>query len=185
MNPQHIPNAISLLRFLLIPPAVWYLFQQQAEMSLLLFIIAGASDGLDGFLARRYGWGSRLGSILDPLADKFMMASIYISLGWLGVLPLWLVLTVLGRDVFIILGALGYHLAYGRYDMEPHLLSKLNTVLQILLVVCVLASLSVWPLPALFLTALNWVVMFSTVLSGATYFTIWYGRAREGGRHVG
>ena len=180
MKPQHIPNIISLLRFLLIPPAVWYLFHAQADMALLLFIIAGASDGLDGLLARRYGWGSRLGSILDPLADKFMMASIYISLGWLGFLPVWLVLMVLGRDVLIILGALAYHLRYGRYDMEPHLLSKLNTVLQILLVVCVLLSLSIWPLPELFLRALIWVVMFSTLLSGATYFTIWYGRAREG-----
>ncbi|MDH5182900.1 MAG: CDP-alcohol phosphatidyltransferase family protein [Gammaproteobacteria bacterium] len=179
MKPEHIPNLISILRFLLIPPAVWYLFHGQAATSLWLFIIAGVSDGLDGLLARHYGWGSRLGSILDPLADKFMMASIYISLGWLGVLPIWLVATVLGRDVLIIAGALGYHLAYGRYDMEPHMLSKLNTVLQVALVVFVLMSLSVMPLPELFLQILIWVVMFSTLLSGATYISIWYGRARE------
>lgn len=183
MKLEHIPNLISILRFLLIPPAVWYLVHDQAATSLLLFIIAGASDGLDGLLARRYGWGSRLGSILDPLADKFMMASIYISLGWLGALPLWLVATVLGRDVLIIVGALGYHLVYGRYDMEPHLLSKLNTVLQIALVVFVLMSLSVLPMPELFLQTMVWVVMLSTLLSGVTYFSIWYGRAREKREH--
>lgn len=183
MKPEHIPNLISSLRFLLIAPAVWYLFQGQAAISLIIFLIAGASDGLDGLLARRYGWGSRLGSILDPLADKFMMASIYISLGWLGALPVWLVATVLGRDGLIIAGALGYHFAFGRYDMEPHLLSKLNTVLQIALVVFVLMSLSVLPLPELFLQILVWVVMLSTLLSGATYFSIWYGRAREKHRH--
>ncbi|MDH5359546.1 MAG: CDP-alcohol phosphatidyltransferase family protein [Gammaproteobacteria bacterium] len=179
MKPEHIPNIISVLRLLLIPPAVWYLFNGQAATSLLIFIIAGASDGIDGLLARRYGWITRLGSILDPLADKFMMASIYIALGWLGHLPVWLVATVLGRDVFIIAGALGYHFVFGRYDMEPHLLSKLNTVLQIALVVFVLLSLSLLPLPELFLQISIWVVMCSTVLSGMTYFTIWYGRARE------
>ena len=183
MKPEYIPNIISILRFLLIPPAVWYLFHGQAATSLMLFILAGISDGLDGLLARRYGWGSRLGSILDPLADKFMMASIYISLGVLGALPVWLVITVLGRDVLIIAGALGFHLAFGRYEMEPHLLSKLNTVLQIMLVVFVLMSLSVLPMPALFLQTLVWVVMLSTLLSGATYFSIWYGKARERREH--
>ena len=179
MKAEQIPNIISIIRFLMIPPAVWALFHDQALLALSLFTLAGISDGVDGLLARRYGWITRLGSILDPLADKFMMASIYLSLGWLGELPWWLVGTVFGRDVLIISGALGYHFAYGRYDMEPHLLSKLNTLLQVVLVVSVLFSLAVMTLPEMYLDALVYLVLFSTVLSGATYLWIWGRRAME------
>jgi len=177
MKAEQIPNLISVLRFLLVPPAVWALFHDRAMISLLLFTLAGISDGIDGYLARHYRWITRLGSILDPLADKFMMASIYLSLGWLGDLPWWLVGTVFGRDILIIGGALAYHFVNGRYEMEPHILSKLNTVLQILLVVSVLFSLAVIPLPAVYLDSLIYLVLFSTVLSGATYLLIWGRRA--------
>ncbi|MBD3671178.1 MAG: CDP-alcohol phosphatidyltransferase family protein [Gammaproteobacteria bacterium] len=179
MKREQIPNIISLFRFLLIPPAVWSLFHEQAQVALILFTIAGLSDGVDGYLARRYGWTTRLGSILDPLADKFMMAAIYLSLGWLGELPWWLVGTVFGRDILIIGGALGYHFVFGRYDMEPHLLSKLNTLFQIVLVVSVLLSLSVLPLPQLYLDVLIYLVLASTVFSGANYLLIWGRRAME------
>lgn len=179
MKREQIPNVISIFRFLMIPPAVWALFHDQAQAALVLFTLAGLSDGIDGYLARRYGWITRLGSILDPLADKFMMASIYLSLGWLGELPWWLVGTVFGRDILIIGGALGYHFAFGRYDMEPHLLSKLNTLLQIVLVVSILLSLSFLPLPQLYLDSLIYLVFFSTLLSGATYLYIWGKRAME------
>jgi cardiolipin synthase len=179
MKAEQIPNLISLIRFLLIPPAVWALFHDRALLSLALFTVAGVSDGIDGYLARRYGWITRLGSILDPLADKFMMAGIYLSLGWLGELPWWLVGTVFGRDILIIGGALAYHFIKGRYEMEPHILSKLNTLLQILLVVSVLFSLAVIRLPELYLDSLIYLVLLSTVLSGATYLWIWGRRAVE------
>jgi len=177
MKAEQIPNLISILRFLMIPPAVWALFHDRAMIALLLFTLAGLSDGVDGYLARHNGWITRLGSILDPLADKFMMASIYLSLGWLGELPWWLVGTVFGRDVVIISGALAYHFINGRYEMEPHILSKLNTVLQILLVVSVLFSLAVVALPSVYLDSLVYLVLFSTLLSGATYLWIWGRRA--------
>ena len=179
MKAEQIPNIISIIRFLMIPPAVWALFHDRALVALVLFTIAGISDGIDGLLARRYGWITRLGSILDPLVDKFMMAGIYISLGWLGALPWWLVATVFGRDVLIIGGALGYHFIKGRYSMDPHILSKLNTLLQIVLVVSVLFSLAVMPLPTLYLDSLIYLVLFSTLLSGATYLWIWGRRAVE------
>jgi cardiolipin synthase len=179
MKAEQIPNIISIIRFLMIPPAVWALFHERALLALVLFTVAGISDGIDGLLARRYGWITRLGSILDPLADKFMMAGIYLSLGWLGELPWWLVGTVFGRDVLIISGALAYHFINGRYNMEPHIFSKLNTLLQIVLVVSVLFSLAIMPLPTLYLDSLIYLVLFSTLLSGATYLWIWGRRAAE------
>ncbi len=89
---RHLPNLISMLRVVLVVPVVWSLLNDRFDIAIWLFLIAGASDGLDGFLAKRFGWSSRLGGILDALADKFLLVSTFLCLWWLGVFPWWLVL---------------------------------------------------------------------------------------------
>ena len=106
MNARDIPNIISVLRIVLVVPIIVLMLEQQFAAALLLFFVAGLSDGLDGYLAKRNNWGSRLGSILDPLADKLLLISSYVALGWLGLIPVWLVAVVLIRDIVIVSGAL-------------------------------------------------------------------------------
>ena len=168
-----IPIALLLLRG-------WY------GMALLTFMVAGLSDGLDGYLAKRYGWHSRLGSILDPLADKVLLVTNYLVLGSLGHIPLWLVIGVIGRDIIVVSGALAYHYLIGRYEMSPSLSSKLNTALQLILVVAVVASLGVITLPGWLLTGLIYGVLITTVWSGVDYVWTWGThacRARSRGHH--
>lgn len=154
-------------------PFVMLLIEKRFAEALLLFAVAGASDGLDGYLAKRNGWESRLGSILDPVADKLLLVSSFIVLSWLGILPLWLVLVVLGRDVIILVGALAYHYLIGDYDFRPTIVSKINTFFQIVLVLATVLSLSLYPLPEWLLIRLIEVVLATTVLSGMDYVWTW------------
>jgi len=154
-------------------PVVVLLIQKQFAPALVLFAVAGASDGLDGYLAKRYGWVSRLGSILDPIADKLLLVSSLLALGWLGLLPVWLVFVVLGRDIIIFIGALAYHYLIGDYDLAPTIVSKINTFSQIVLVLATVLSLSFYPLPEWFLTRLIDIVLATTVLSGIDYVWTW------------
>ncbi|MDE2089174.1 MAG: CDP-alcohol phosphatidyltransferase family protein, partial [Gammaproteobacteria bacterium] len=108
MTRRDLPNLISVLRMLLVLPVVALLMTEHYREALLLFGLAGLSDALDGFLAKRYGWTSRLGAVLDPLADKILLVSSYIALGWLRLLPLWLVAAVIVRDLVIVIGAAVY-----------------------------------------------------------------------------
>ena len=134
MKLRDIPNILSLLRISLVIPIVYLLVQREFSYVLVLFVIAGISDGLDGYLAKRNNWTSRLGSILDPLADKLLLVFSYLALGWMGEIPMWLVFAVMARDVIIIVGAISYHELIGEYDMEPSWLSKTNTFFQIVLI---------------------------------------------------
>jgi len=131
---RDIPNIISIIRILLVLPFVVLILRQEFTWALVLFFVAGVSDGIDGYLAKHNNWTSRLGSILDPLADKLLLVSSFITLGWLNILPVWLVAAVLLRDLAIISGGLAYHVLVGRYEMEPTIVSKLNTFFQIMLV---------------------------------------------------
>lgn len=184
MKARDIPNLICVLRILLVLPIVVLLLRGEFAPVLLLFTLAGASDGLDGFLARRYDWRSRLGAILDPLADKLLMICTYATLGWMGLLPLWLVVIVLGRDVMIIVGALVYHRLCGGIEMAPSRISKANTLFQILLVLLVMVAPLGVALPGWLLASLIAVVAWTTLLSGGNYVWEWSRRAyrcqREG-----
>lgn len=177
MQAGHIPNAISLGRMLLVPPMVLLLLNEYYGVTLVLFAVAGVSDALDGYLAKRYGWGSRLGTILDPLADKLLLVSAYLILGWLGEIPLWLVMVVVGRDLVIVAGGVAYHYLIGSYELEPSLLSKLNTLAQIVLVLGILVTHSVLTLPAGMVAALGGLVLVTTLLSGLSYVWTWGVRA--------
>ncbi|MDH5300645.1 MAG: CDP-diacylglycerol--glycerol-3-phosphate 3-phosphatidyltransferase [Gammaproteobacteria bacterium] len=184
MNAKHIPNLITLLRILLVPVVVWQIVYGQAWLALSLFLFAAISDGVDGYLARRYGWRTRLGSILDPLADKLLMVSIFITLGWLLVVPFWFVLLVLVRDVVIIVGGIAYHMLVGKYSMAPSLISKINTTVQMLLV-SVLMVAPLWGMPDTLIQGLFYVAALTTVLSGINYVWVWGCRAAHHDRHMG
>ena len=177
MKASSIPNLISTLRILLVPPVVWSMLEQRWSLALPLFLIAGLSDGLDGFLARRYHWTSRLGAILDPIGDKLLMVSSYLVLGWQGALPWWLVGLVILRDVVIMTGTVLYRVLIGVVVFEPILLSKINTVCQILLVTIALFVLVGIDMLATFQTFLIYIVLFTTVSSGVAYVVLWARRA--------
>ncbi len=174
---RFLPNLITGLRILFIPPFLWFLLRGGYGPAFALFVLAGASDGVDGFLARRYGWRSRLGTVLDPLADKLMMLCACLGLGWLGALPWWLVAMVLLRDAVIVAGALAYHRLFGAYEMEPLPASKLNTVCQIALVTVVLFGLWRGGLPEGLVPLLIALVALTTLASGTAYVWVWSRRA--------
>ncbi|RMG54527.1 MAG: CDP-alcohol phosphatidyltransferase family protein [Gammaproteobacteria bacterium] len=175
---RHIPNLITLFRFLLIPPVLWLILHQRSDLALVLFALAGLSDGLDGWLARRHGWRSRLGAFLDPLADKTLMTTTTLLLGWQHMLPWWLVAIIIGRDLIILAGAAAFHLLTQRLEMQPSLLSKFNTVVQIVLVVAVLWHHGVASLPQMLMNGLMGLALFTTLASGLDYVVRWSDKAR-------
>lgn len=177
MNLRDLPNIITILRILLVLPVVVALLNEFYGVALLLFAVAGASDGLDGYIAKRYNCASRLGSILDPLADKLLLVSTYVSLGWLGVLPWWLVVIVLLRDLLIVGGGVAYHHFIGEYEMSPSIISKLNTASQIILGFSVVLSMSLLPLSDAVINGMIYFVLVTTLLSGGDYVWTWGRRA--------
>lgn len=179
---RQIPNTITGLRILLVAPLAWLMAEQRYGEALALFVLAGASDGLDGYLAKHYGWTTRLGSILDPLADKLLLTAGFLILGWQREIPPWLVIAVIGRDLLIVLGASAYHFLVGHYAMEPTPLSKLNTFMQILLLVAVLAHRSLLPLGEPTITVLVLLTLATTILSGSDYCWTWGRKAWQAHR---
>lgn len=179
MKPSDIPNIITILRILLVIPIMVLLIRQEYRTVLVFFAIAGLSDGVDGFLARRYNWRTALGALLDPLADKFLLVGVYLVLGWSGLIPFWLMLLVILRDVLIIGGALAYRRLCDDLSMEPTLVSKINTLLQILLGLGVIVGAAGLTLPPWSINWLIGVVAASTAWSGADYVWCWGRRARE------
>ncbi len=176
-----IPNLISLLRMVLVIPLAVLLLQQRYLDALLIFGLAGITDALDGFLAKRNGWKSRLGSILDPLADKLLLTSSYLVLAWLGVLPLWLVAAIVARDFIIVLGAVAYHYTIRHFDLLPSRVSKLNTVMQIVLVLVVMLHHSLLPGIGGVVEVLVYTVLVTTFASGVNYVWTWGTRALQAG----
>ena len=169
----NLPNVITVARMLLVPVLAYLLLRQAYAYALLAFTVAAVSDAVDGFLARRFNQFTRFGAIMDPLADKAILLTAVVLLGWSGLLPLWLAAAIVARDIVIVSGALAYHWLAGSVDMAPSLLSKLNSFLQFGLVCLIIANaaamfdISAW-LPALFL-----LVLLSTAASGVHYVWVW------------
>lgn len=178
---RDLPNIISFLRLLAVIPVVLLLLEREFGWALVVFALAGLSDGLDGFLAKHYGWQSRLGGMLDPLADKVLLVVCFLVLGTLGLIPLWLVAAVVLRDLLIVGGALVYNYRVEEVEAAPTLISKLNTVLQILLLVAVITDSGPLPLPQVLIAALVWGCLATVVVSGAQYVWIWSRKAAEKG----
>lgn len=177
MQARDIPNLITVFRFLLVTPVVWAMLEGRFDLALLLFGIAGLSDAVDGYLAKRNNWSSRLGAIMDPLADKLLLVCAFVTLGWLDLIPLWLVVLIILRDIIIVAGALVYHYKVEKVTMEPSMVSKLNTFTQILLVFAVMFSSGIQALPDTWIDALLYAVVVTTVWSGLGYMWTWGGRA--------
>ena len=180
MGLSWIPNAITVARLLLAAPLSWAILADEARFALMLAVVAGMSDALDGLLARRFGWRSRLGGLLDPMADKLMLLAIYVSLVVVGGAPAWLVWLILGRDLVIVAGAVAYHNFIGPLDAEPSRVSKLTTCLQIGLAVALLAEqLPSIAMPAWLHGVLLWSTAAATVASGLHYVVVWTAKAKR------
>lgn len=185
MSLRWLPNAISLFRIALIAPVVYCILEGRFAGALTLFFVAGFSDGVDGYLAKRFSWHTRLGALLDPIADKLLMAASYATLAWVAQIPVWLAAVVILRDLVILGGATAYNFLIAPVQGEPTRISKLNTVLELLFVVCVLARAAVG-LPSLaVITILGAGVLVTVVLSGADYVIAWSQRARGARRADG
>ena len=183
MQLRDIPNIISLLRLLAVIPVVFLLLQHRYGWALSLFALAGISDGLDGYLAKHYGWRSRLGGILDPLADKVLLVACFLVLGAISLIPAWLVAAVVFRDLLITGGALLYNYRVEELEAAPIVASKVNTLVQILLVVLVIANAGPFPFFDGVIRLLIWACLATVVVSGAQYVWIWGRKARRKGMH--
>src|SRR5580693_10214005 len=166
---RHLPNLICLLRIALIWPILACLHQGRYLAALGLFILAAVSDGLDGYLAKRFGWTSRLGRFLDPLADKLLLVLVFIEGTWLGLIPWWLTAAVVARDVAIGLGALTFRLWFGPLHGRPTIVSKINTAAQLLYVMLVLLSAAAGVPPREVLDAGALLTLATTVISAWHY----------------
>lgn len=172
---RHIPNIISIARILLVGPIVFLMWQGEFWHAFLLALIAGLSDGVDGFLARRYGWQSKLGAFLDPVADKLLLLATFLLLGLKGFLPWWLVLLVIFRDLLIVVGAMAYQHVTRDLQIKPLMVSKVNTTMQIMLVVFVLfvAANPAMNMPEIWSISLIWLTGLTTFVSGFAYVWQW------------
>jgi cardiolipin synthase len=169
---SQLPNLITLARIALVPVLILLLKEQHYAAGLTVFVIAGASDAIDGFLAKRLNVQSRMGAILDPVADKLLLVSTYVMLTLLGHIPFWLVLVVVFRDLLIVGGYMLYTSHAGPVKMRPSILSKLNTLMQIALVTVILAQQAAG-LAWLLADVLIYAVLATTVVSGAHYLWSW------------
>ena len=168
-----IPNFITLGRILLVPVIVWAIASSQMEIAFAIFVIAGVSDAIDGFLAKRFNMASELGALLDPLADKALLVSIYVSLGIWGAVPRWLVILVVSRDIMIVSAVIVSWLFGKPIPMKPLMVSKLNTVAQVAFAALVLASLGFGFRSSPYDLILMGFVTVLTLLSVSFYLVEW------------
>jgi len=169
MKLHHIPNIVTFTRIILLIPFLYTLLHEQYQASFYIFFFAGLSDGLDGWLARRFNWQSKLGGMLDPLSDKLFVSCSYLTLGYLGQIPWWLVLLVLGRDIIIMGGVSFYQYLYGPIEFHSTLLSKTNTVLQGCVVFSCVFQLGFMLMPVWLFQGLIFVTAATTAASCLHY----------------
>jgi cardiolipin synthase (CMP-forming) len=174
---RHLPNLICLVRLALIWPIATALYGGRYGLALTLFVLAAISDGLDGYLAKRFNWISELGKILDPAADKLLLVTVFIECTWLDLVPWWVTAAAVARDVMIALGALVYRAWFGPLRGRPTIISKINTGAQLLYLMAVMSGAAVAFPPRDVLRALALVVFITTVLSGLNYVQAFTRRA--------
>ena len=180
MSLSWLPNAVSLMRIALIVPIVGLILSGDFEWALVLFVIAGFSDGIDGYLAKRFNWHTRFGALIDPVADKLLVAGTFITLAYTQNIPIWLAVVVILRDVVIVTGATAYNFIVKPVQGEPTRISKLNTALQLLFLLFVLSHEGFgWPDP-ISITILGAAILVTVVISGVDYVWLWSRRAYAG-----
>ena len=170
---MNIPNSLTLGRIVLVPLVVWLIISHEMLWAFVVFLLAGVSDALDGFLAKRFNWHTELGAYLDPIADKALLVSIYVTLGLAGHLPVWLVIAVVSRDILIIGAVMLSWMLSRPIAMQPLLVSKVNTFSQIILAGLVLAELGLGLGLEPVIWVLIWITGSLTILSAAAYFWGW------------
>jgi cardiolipin synthase len=174
---RHLPNLICVVRIALIWPILAALFAANYALAMLLFALAAVSDGLDGYLAKRFQWTSELGKVLDPAADKLLLVAVFVSMTWLGLVPRWLTAAAVARDALIVLGAVVFRLWFGALHGRPRGLSKLNTACQLTYLFGVMAH-GAFGFPGSWaLNAFAVITLVATILSGADYVITFTRRA--------
>jgi cardiolipin synthase len=166
---RHVPNVISSLRILLVIPIALALLHRQLLTTMGLFFVAAVSDAADGFLAKRFKWQSALGGVLDPAADKLLLATVFIVLTVLHLVPSWLMVTAVARDLVIVLGALAYRVFLGPVEAHPSTVSKANTLCQAAYILGVIAREEIGIRPEWWLLTLGALTFVTTVVSGVDY----------------
>ncbi len=180
---RHLPNLLTFLRLALVPVIAYCIARGAYADALVVFLVSALSDLADGFLARQFRLVTRLGALLDPVADKLNMFCATVLLAWHELVPLWLAVAIVLRDVVIVGGAVAYRLVRGRLRIEPTWLSKVNTFLEFGVLLFVLAVAAGWFPGGRWLLVLFAIVLVTVVASGAQY--VWLGsRAAFGGRRA-
>lgn len=170
---MNIPNSITLFRMMLVPVIVWLILGEQMLAAFIVFVIAGVTDALDGLIAKQFDLVTALGTYLDPLADKILLVSIYITLGIQGFLPSWLVILVVSRDILIVGGILLSFLMELNLEIAPSKISKFNTFCQILLAALILGDRGLDFGNSFVIVISVYAVAVTTVLSGHNYILQW------------
>ena len=176
---SYIPNAICILRIILVIPIIDFLWDKQYENALGLIAIAGISDFLDGFLAKKNNWRSKLGAALDPAADKILLVSLFVVLYLMDLIPFWLMATILMRDIMILFGLSLYYYFIEKPRPDPTFISKLNTFLQIFFVLFVIAGQIFNPNLDLLVQFTGALVFLTSILSGLDYWISWSINAKK------
>jgi cardiolipin synthase (CMP-forming) len=174
---RHIPNLICLLRIALIWPTIDALYAGDYWNALLLVFICAVSDGLDGWLAKRFNWQSHLGKILDPLADKLLLVALFLAATWINLLPWWLTAVAVGRDVMIGFGAVIYRFWFGPLHGRPTIVSKINTGMQLAVALAAILGAATGMPTREMVTALAVLTLITTIISGADYLSRFTRRA--------
>ncbi len=179
---RQIPNVITVARVLLVIPTAWCLVEGRYVQALILMAVAGASDAVDGWLARRFDWITWFGAAVDPLADKILVGVLFITLTVKGALPLWVAGIAIGRDVVILAGAAAYRLMFKHIEFAPTLLSKANTAVQIVVLLLLLLELCAFPMVSPIAGSIVqpygfWLVAALAIASGVDYVVTWSRRA--------
>ena len=170
---MNIPNLISLGRLLAAPVLVWLILDARLTEAFVLFIAAGVSDAVDGFIAKRFNAETAFGKFLDPLADKALLVCVYVSLAQADLLAIWLAIMVVFRDAVIVGGAILFHTLSHSLTMRPLRISKVNTAAQIVLAATILGVSGFGVEGALFIDVLVYVVAATTLISGTMYVARW------------
>ena len=183
MNIKLLPNALTVLRFLLLLPIGWSLWLGHYELGLVLLIVAGLSDALDGYLARQFNWVSRFGELADPIADKLLAVVVVSLLLLTELLPIWVAAIVIGREVVIVGGALAFRSVVRRLDIAPLMISRINTIVQIVVLCLIIAAetevSTLAEAAERFVNLIGlYLMVFFTVLSGIAYVITWSNRLR-------
>ena len=174
---RHLPNLICLFRIALIVPLLQAMLAGEQVRILVLFSIAAVSDGLDGYLAKRFQWTSELGKYLDPIADKLLLMSVFITAAWLDIAPWWVAAVAVARDVLLGTGALCYRLWIGPLRGRPTIISKINTGVQMFYLLAVILASAVGLPPREVLSALAVIMVLTSLASGADYVSRFVRRA--------